>query len=65
MATAFFVGLNLSLNRRHKKKSREDHRLFRYQILYADCCGGPLKERETSQAGMPLLTDLLFNRKAG
>src|SRR5438105_15466354 len=36
---------------------------------FKDCaptpCGGPLKERETSQAGMPLLAHLLFNRKAG
>lgn len=31
----------------------------------AECCGGPLEERETSQPGMPLLADLLFNRKAG
>jgi hypothetical protein len=27
--------------------------------------GGPLEKRETSQAGMPLLADLFFNRKAG
>ena len=46
------------------KKEPVDHRLVDLRTIRR-LCGGPLKERETSQAGMPLLANLLLNRKSG
>jgi hypothetical protein len=65
VATAFFAGFNLGLTVAGIKKSRWDHRLFSISKAMCRMLGGPLEERETSQTGMPLLADLLFNRKAG
>jgi hypothetical protein len=52
------------IRRTGKKRAGGDHRLIDIED-YALNVAAVLKERKTSQAGMPLLADLLFNRKAG